>query len=311
MWKGSVSFGLVNVPVRMFAATESKDIKFRYLHKDCQSPLEYKRTCPTCQREVQWNEIVRGFEYETNRFVVMNEEDLESLNQPRGHSIDILDFVLLSEIDPVYYDKTYYLSPESSGSKAYHLLQRAMEETNKIAIAKTVLRNSETLACLRVYNHVLVMETLFWPDEVRPTAELPNLTTAPEVSESELEMAMTLVNQLAKPFEAARYKDERRSQLQDVIQNKVANQEVSAPVAAAPRENIVDLMQALQESIRQAKPGTATKAGKMTKTAKTENVATPAKATTSNAATAATATNVARPATSRATTRRSSRQRSS
>jgi len=254
MWKGSVSFGLVNVPVRMFAATESKDIKFRYIHKDCQSPVQYTRTCPTCQREVEWNEIVRGFEYEPNRFVVMNEQDLETIHQPRGHSIDITDFVLLSEIDPVYYDKSYYLSPESSGSKAYHLLQRAMEETNKIAIAKTVLRNSETLACLRVYNHVLVMETLFWPDEVRPTVELPNLTAAPTITESELEMAMTLVNQLAKPFEAARYTDERRSELLNVIQSKVANQEISMPATAAPRENIVDLMQALQESIRQSKP---------------------------------------------------------
>ena len=254
MWKGSVSFGLVNVPVRMFAATESKDVKFRYLHKECQTPIQYTRTCPNCQREVKWDEIVRGFEYEPNRFVIMDEEELEAVQRPRAHTIDIVDFVQLSEIYPVYYDKSYYLSPETSGSKAYQLLRQAMDETGKIAIARTVLRNSETLCCLRVFNDVLVVETLFWPDEVRGTAELPNLANAPAATEAEVEMAITLINQLAKPFDAEKYKDERRNELMDLIQSKVANQEIAHPTAAAPRENIVDLMQALQESIRQAKP---------------------------------------------------------
>lgn len=254
MWKGSVSFGLVNVPVRMFAATESKDVKFRYLHKECQTPIQYTRTCPSCQREVNWDEIVRGFEYEPNRFVIMDEKEMEAVQRQRAHTIDITDFVQLSEIDPVYYDKSYYLSPETSGSKAYQLLRQAMEQTNKIAIARTVLRNSETLCCLRVFNEVLVMETLFWPDEVRSSTELPNLSGAGATSDTELDMAITLINQLARPFNPEKYRDERRDEIMGLIQSKVANQQIAQPATSAPRENIVDLMQALQESIRQATP---------------------------------------------------------
>ncbi len=254
MWKGSISFGLVNVPVRMFAATESKDVKFRYLHKECKTPIQYTRTCPTCNRPVEYNEIVRGFEYEPDRFVIFDEEELQAVNKPRAHTIDIVDFVQLSEIDPVYYDKSYYLSPESTGTKAYRLLQQAMQETGKIAIAKTVLRNAETLAAIRVYQDVLVMESIFWPDEVRPVQELPNLTANPLVTEQELKMAVTLIDQLASPFEPGKYTDERRDALTKAIQQKVANEDVSIPTPAGTQpENIVDLMQALQESIKRTK----------------------------------------------------------
>ncbi|MDQ0188573.1 Ku protein [Alicyclobacillus cycloheptanicus] len=261
MWKGSVSFGLVNVPVRMFAATESKDIQFRYLHKVCSTPIQYTRTCPHCDRPVEWDEIVRGFEYEPNRFVIMDEDELKSVNQSRSQTIDILDFVELTDIDPVYYDKTYYLAPETSGVKAYRLLQAAMQETGKIAIAKTVLRNAETLACVRTYQHLLVVETLFWPDEVRATAELPNLTAieAADVAQNELQMAVTLINQLAGTFTPEKYVDERRTALQALIERKVSEADVTeAQPAAARPDNIVDLMQALQESIRRTQTDAST-----------------------------------------------------
>ncbi|SFV01083.1 Ku protein [Alicyclobacillus macrosporangiidus] len=255
MWKGSISFGLVNVPVRMFAATESKDVKFRYLHKACKTPIEYQRTCPTCNRPVPWEEIVRGFEYEPNRFVVLDEEDLQAVKKARSQTIDIVDFVELTEIDPVYYDRTYYLAPEASGVKAYRLLERAMRETGKIAIARTVLRNRETLACVRVHEGVILMETLFWPDEVRSTEELPNLHAEAAPSDREVEMAVTLVNQLSTRFEPEKYVDEHRNEVMALIERKIANEEVAQPAAATRRaENIVDLMEALQESIRQTKP---------------------------------------------------------
>jgi DNA end-binding protein Ku len=271
MWKGSVSFGLVNVPVRMFAATESKDIKFRYLHSECKTPIQYTRTCPHCQRAVEWKEIVRGYEYEPNRFVIFSDEDWEKVERSRSHTIDIVDFVNLSDIDPVYYDRTYYLAPDAAGQKAYRLLQQAMKETGKCAIAKTVLRNAESLACLRVYGDVLVVETLFWPAEVRATNELPNLDAEPAVSEQELKMAVTLVEQLAGPFQPEKYVDERRAQLLEIIEQKLQNQEVAAAPAAEPEEtNIVDLMQALQESIRR------------TKTQKAEETADPTAALTSS-----------------------------
>lgn len=259
MWKGSISFGLVNVPVRMFAATESKDVKFRYLHKECKTPIQYTRTCPQCNKPVEWDEIVRGFEYEPGQFVVFDEAEMKSVNKSRSQTIDIVDFVELTDIDPVYYDKTYYLAPESSGLKAYKLLEEAMNQTGKIAIAKTVLRNSETLACVRVHDGVIHMETLFWPDEVRATAELPNITVEAVVTEPELNMAVTLVKQLATKFSPEKYVDEHRGALMDMIQQKVANQDVTtvSPGGKQP-DNIVDLMQALQESIRLTKPAKRT-----------------------------------------------------
>jgi DNA end-binding protein Ku len=239
----------------MFAATESKDVKFRYLHKECKSPIEYTRTCPKCNRPIEWNEIVRGFEYEPGQFVVFDEEEMKSMKKERSQTIDIIDFVQLSDIDPVYYDKTYYLAPESSGAKAYRLLELAMNETGKIAIARTVLRNAETLACVRVHHNVIHMETLFWPDEVRPTQELPNVGVEAVVTDQELQMAVTLVDQLATTFNPEKYVDEHRDELLDLIQQKVANHEVTAVTPAGKQtDNIVDLMQALQESIKLTKP---------------------------------------------------------
>lgn len=259
MWKGSLSFGLVNVPVRMFAATESKDIKLRYLHKECRTPIQYTRTCPVCDKAVEWDDIVRGYEFSPNQFIVIDEDELKAVNKERSHTIDIVDFVELSEIDPVYYDKTYYLAPESSGTKAYQLLSEAMRQTGKIAIAKTVLRNAETLGCVRVNKGVVVFETLFWPAEVRDTKELPNLQAegAAAISEQELKMAVTLIDQLAAPFDPEKYKDERNVHLRELIQQKLDNQEVAVPAAAAAaQDNIVDLMKALQESIKLTKKQT-------------------------------------------------------
>jgi DNA end-binding protein Ku len=252
VWKGAVSFGLVNIPVRLHAATESKDIKLRYLHRECKTPIQYTRTCPACGRPVEWDEIVRGYEIRPNEFVVLEDEELRELDAPRSRTIDILDFVELPEIDPIYFDRTYYLSPDGSGTKAYRLLADAMRETGKIAVAKTVLRNAETLACVRVYKGVLVLETLFWPDEVRSVDQLPAVPEA-SVQEQELQMAVTLINQLAAPFQPEKYKDERRMALMDLIERKAQNAPAAVAKAAEPADNIVDLMQALQESIRQAK----------------------------------------------------------
>lgn len=259
MWKGSISFGLVNVPVRMFAATESKDIKFKYLHKECKTPIQNQRICPKCEQNVDWNDIVRGYEFEPDRYVIFDDEEINALKKSRSQTIDIVDFVQLSEIDPVYYDKTYFLAPDSSGAKAYRLLQAAMEQTGKIAIAKTVLRNAETLACVRIYKDVIVMETLFWPDEVRSIAELPSVFQTQEVAEKELDMAVKLIEQLATPFDPEKYHDDRREEIINLIQDKVANQQTTVAASAPKRQNIVDLMQALQESIKMTKPPTKKK----------------------------------------------------
>lgn len=150
MWKGSISFGLVNIPIRMFAATEDKDISFRYLHRECKTPIKYEKTCPVCKKEVSQDDLVRGYEYEPGRFVIIEDEELQSLQQSRGRAIEIMDFVDLREIDPIYFVKSYYLSPQETGEKAYNLLREAMKQTGRIAVAKITMRNKQSLAALRV-----------------------------------------------------------------------------------------------------------------------------------------------------------------
>jgi len=150
LWKGAVSFGLIYVPVKMYAATEKKDIKFNYLHEKCRTPVQYRKYCPSCQSEVASEEVVRGYEYEKGKFVIMKEEDFDRLPGENTRSVEILDFVNLAEIDPIYYDKAYYLAPGEGGQKVYDLLKKAMGESNKVAVGRVVIRSKEALAVLRV-----------------------------------------------------------------------------------------------------------------------------------------------------------------
>jgi DNA end-binding protein Ku len=257
MWKGAIQFGLVNVPVKMYAATENKDIKFRYLHKECHTPVQYVRQCPHCQREVGWDEIVKGFEYQPDRFVIVEDEEIQEIAGRKTKTIDILDFVDLAEIDPIFFDKSYYLAPEETSQKAYKLLQEAMEKTGKIAVAKVMIRSAETLAVIRIYQGVIVMETIFYPDEVRSTEQLPKIAPNVETSERELEMATQLIQSLSTPFDPAKYTDTYRKALTELIEAKIQGEDFSV---AAPREthNVVDLMKALQESLDLAKQSNRT-----------------------------------------------------
>lgn len=257
MWKGSISFGLVNIPIKMFTATEEKDIRFRYLHKECNTPIKYKKVCPTCDKEVNEDEIVRGFEYETGHFIIINEQDMEALkSEVDGKAIEILDFVDLPEIDPIYFDKSYYLSPQNTGNKAYNLLRHAMNDTGKIAIAKMTIRNKQTLAALRVSQNVLVLETIFYPDEVRPVSQVPGLVENLEVNEKELQIATQLIENLSAPFDPGKYNDEYREALKELIDKKIAGQEIEV-APETPHRNVIDLMEALQASLKQTskKPG--------------------------------------------------------
>lgn len=251
MWKGSISFGLVNIPIKMFTATEEKDIRFRNLHKECNTPLKYKKICPTCDKEVSEDEIVRGFEYETGHFIIINEQDIGALkSEVDVKSIDILDFVNLSEIDPIYFDKSYYLSPQDTGNKAYNLLRQAMNGTGKIAIAKMTIRNKQTLAALRVFQNVLVLETIFYPDEVRSVNLIPGLPENLEINEKELNIATKLIENLSAQFEPEKYKDDYREALQELISKKVAGKEIEV-APEMPHKNVIDLMEALQASLKQ------------------------------------------------------------
>ncbi|MFW5434159.1 Ku protein [Paenibacillus apiarius] len=249
VWKGAISFGLVHVPVKMHTATEDKDISMRMIHKECGSPLSYVRSCPVCDKEVAWDEIIKGYEYEKGKFVLFEKDELEKLQEDANRAITILDFVDLKEIDPVYFQKTYYLSPDQAGSNAYQLLREALKDTAKIGIAKVTIRAKSSLAAIRVIDNCLVMETMFYPDEIRAVSQVPNVPDHVEVNPKELDMAKLLISQLSTEFEPDKYTDEYRARLLEQIQRKIAGQEVSAAPSVQPADNIVDLMAALQASI--------------------------------------------------------------
>lgn len=249
VWKGSISFGLVNIPVKMFTATEERDIRFRQLHKECHTPIKYSKTCPHCQRELEASEIVRGYEYEKGHFVIIDDSDLEAITPETRRAIEILDFVDLKDIDPIYFDKSYFLSPQETGDKAYSLLRAAMEETGKIAVAQVTMRNRQSLAVVRLYEHSIMLETIFYPDEVRPVNQVPALPDSNVMlAENELKMATELINNMTIPFDPSKYTDEYRSELQAMIEKKLEGQEI-ATSPAVPRTNVIDLMQALKESL--------------------------------------------------------------
>ncbi|HBV87366.1 MAG TPA: Ku protein [Desulfosporosinus sp.] len=245
LWKGSISFGLVNVPVKMHAATETQEFKFNYLHKDCKNRIRSIKKCPTCDLEVGTNDLVKGFEYEKDRYVVLSEDDLASLEQPMSRSIDILDFINLTDIDPIYYQKSYYLSPEETAMKAYRLLCQSMEESGKVALARVTMRSKQHLACLRVFEKGLVMETMYYPKEIRHMDVVWDHLVP---TEAELTMARQLIENLARPFEPEKYHDELREHMAQLIESKVAGEtyQVETPVKGG---KVVDLMEALRASI--------------------------------------------------------------
>ncbi len=258
MWKGTISFGLVNIPVKMHAATENKDVRLRQLHKECQSPIKYEKVCPVCDKPIEQEEIVKAYEYAKNKFVVLDEEDLAALQKEQeDKAVEIVDFVKLEEIDPIYFEKSYYLSPNEGGTKAYSLLRNALEETGKIGIAKMIIRSKEQLAVIRVYQNTLVAETIHYPDEVRNVADVPNVPEASANSEKELDTAKMLIEQLTTVFEPEKYTDEYRTALLELIEQKKNNEETTTPVATEKgkptTEGATNLMDALQASLDRAK----------------------------------------------------------
>jgi DNA end-binding protein Ku len=264
MWKGSISFGLVSIPVKLYAATESKDVRFNLLHDQCRTPVQYRKWCASCDREVAAEEIVKGYEYERGRYVMVTDEDFESIPLAAARTLDIVDFVKLEQIDPVFFEKTYYLEPGEGGAKAYALLRRAMEMTGRIAIARVVIRSKESLAAIRVFqNGVLALETMHFPDEVRSPAGLTGITE-PELRQQEIEMATNLVASLSGDFTPEKFQNEYRQALLELIEAKVTGEEVVQVAAAPERGRVVDLMEALRASIRAAEEGRGEVAGPAT-----------------------------------------------
>lgn len=256
MWKGTISFGLVNIPVKMHAATENKDVKLRQLHKECQTPVKYEKVCPVCNREVKNEEIVKAYEYAKNKFVVLDEEELEALKKEQADkAVEIFDFVKLADIDPIYFEKSYYLSPNEGGSKAYGLLRNALKDTEKIGIAKMIIRSKEQLAVIRVYKDTLVVETIHYPDEVRNVQDVPNVPEEMKIVKKELDTAKLLIEQLTTEFEPEKYKDDYRTALLELIEEKKNKDQTTTTVPVGkPGPNYeANLMDALQASLDRAK----------------------------------------------------------
>ena len=249
IWNGVISFGMVSIPVKLYTGTQDKDISFHMLHKTDDTRIKMLRWCPEDERPVDMDEIVRGYEYARDQYVVLTEEDFEKLPLPSKHTIELTQFVDAEEIDPVFYEKSYWLEPDEVGVKPFALLMRALREKNLTAIAKIAIRNKERLCALRAMDGSLVLETLFYPDEIRiEKQEAPDI----EISQRELEMAFTLIELLHEPFDPERYHDEYRRALMEVIQAKLDGQEiVEAPVPVPA--NVTDLMSALKASVEAAK----------------------------------------------------------
>jgi DNA end-binding protein Ku len=255
IWKGAITFGMISIPVKLFGATESKDVAFNTLHKECKSRLKQKRWCPVDDREVFQDEVVRAFEYSKDQYVEIEDTDLEALPLPSKHTIELTSFVKQADIDPVYFERTYFLEPEQIGAKPYALLLRALKTKQVSAVAKIALRNKESLCVLRASdNNLLMLETLYYPDEVR-TADLP-ATPDVMVSQPELAMALSLVEMLEEPFDPTKYQDQYRTALLDLIEAKRNGSEVVA-TPETPMPKTLDLMAALKASLEAAKKGKA------------------------------------------------------
>jgi DNA end-binding protein Ku len=250
IWSGTISFGLVSVPVRMYSATDSKELRFHFLDRRDLKPIGYDKVRKDTGKSVPSDEIVRGFEIENGKYVPIEDEDLDRLDIELTHSIDICDFVDLDEIDPIYFRKAYYLLPQDGAEKPYRLLVRALEETNKVGIAKVVIRNKQHLAALRAHDGVLILETMYYADEIRQPESVDG--KAGKLQKAEVEMAKSLVENLSDKFKPEKYDDTYRKELLQLIRKKAKGQKLPEPQEEEEGE-VVDLMAALRESVEQTK----------------------------------------------------------
>ena len=252
IWSGAISFGLVNVPVKVYSATSAKTVRFHQLNGKTGHRIAMKRTDAGTGDEIAYEDIVKGYELTKERYVVITPDELEALDPERSRTIDIEDFVDLAEIDPIYYDHPYYLVPDKGAAKAYGLLLQAMQESDKVAVARVVLRSKEQLVAIRpARDGVLMMETMIFADEVVPTDEIDELPEAKElkVSDREVKMAQQLIDSLSSEFEPEKYRDEYREKVLDLVERKAEGQEIAIQPEAPQEAKVPDLMAALEASL--------------------------------------------------------------
>jgi DNA end-binding protein Ku len=253
IWSGAISFGLVNVPVKLYSAVSRKTVRFHQLHDETGVRIQQKRVDPSTGEEVSYDDIVKGYELSPDHYVLITPEELESLDPEKTRSIDITDFVALEQIDPIFFDHPYYLAPGQGGGKAYELLRRAMEDADKVAIGRVVIRSKESLVAIRPSGHALTMETMLFPDEVVDPDSLDELPVEAKATKRELEMAQQLIDTLSGDFEPDKYHDEYRERVLDMIERKAQGEEIAVQPAAEEPAKVPDLMAALEASIKAVK----------------------------------------------------------
>ncbi|MGH8868421.1 MAG: Ku protein [Actinomycetes bacterium] len=262
IWKGAISFGLVSIPVRLYSATEEKNVAFHQVHRDDGGRIRYRRVCQVDGEEVQYSDIAKGYELASGEVVVLTDEDFVELPLSSSKAVEVLRFVPLEQVDPMYFTRSYYLEPDATGTKPYVLLREALTASGRVAVVKVALRQRESLACMRVVDDVLVLEMMLWPDEIR-AADFGFLDEDVSPRKQEVAMAQSLIEAMSGDFEPGEYEDEYRAAVEALIEAKVAGREVVEP--EQPEEEgtgtVVDLMAALRASVDAAKRGRGESAG--------------------------------------------------
>ena len=258
VWKGYLTFGLISIPIRLFSAARGERIGLNQLHSVCHSRIKMPLFCPVCDRKVERNEIVKGYEYEKDQYVLFDEKELEKIEPESARSMEILEFVRLDEIDPLYYESSYYVTPEDEGRKAYQLLLDAMEESGYAAIAKITMHQREHIVVIRPRENGMTLHTMFYTNEIREVAEYGKRTPAAEPKDAEKKLATQLIESLAAKFEPEKYKDQYQEGMKALIEAKQAGQEV-AEVPRAKMAPVIDLMEALKKSIAEKEKPAASK----------------------------------------------------
>ena len=243
--KSIITFGMVAIPISMYTATQDNDIRFNQLHKEDNSRIRYKKTCSHCGKEIKAEDIVKGYQYDDDKYVVVTDEEIEKIKTEKEKSIQILHFAQLNQISPVYYNKTYQAFPETGGEKAFELLRSALMQEQKIAIGKTVMGTKDTLMAIIPREDGIIVSTMFYAEDVK---ELQRQYSKPQVSEEEMKMASLLINSMDTPFDPSKYKDEYQHKLRKLIEDKIQGKEVVAAKSDGPSK-VIDLMEALKASV--------------------------------------------------------------
>jgi len=260
IWKGNISFALVSIPISLFSATRRNELSFHHLHKKDMSPVSYKRFCDTEDVELAWEEITKGYEYEKGQYVEITDEDLDKADVELTKTIQIVEFVQEEEIDPIYFDKPYYLEPQKGGERAYALMRDALAESKKVGIAKVVLKSREHLAAVKSIRDMMTLQTMRFAHEIVDAGSL-NLPQKTEISKKEMDLAHMLIDSMSDKFDPGKYKDDYYDKVLEIIQMKIAGVSPQVPAAKGPAPTrVVDLMEVLKQSLTETKKNKATRA---------------------------------------------------